>query len=221
MNNEWGNGTIGGIVAEIPAAGSVFKAFGIDYCCGGQRKLADVIAEQGVNRAELYSALDDEAAKARKNANITDLGSLSSETLSYYIESTHHSYLRKALPELGELFAAVLSAHGVNHPELFDLYRVFGGLRTELEQHLIKEEVSLFPKLASEYEDVSALAREIKAEHDSAGKALRELRRISGDYAVPSDGCPTYEKLFTQLERLEDDLHQHIHLENNILLVDL
>jgi regulator of cell morphogenesis and NO signaling len=123
-----------------------------------------------------------------------------------------------ALPQISELFGSVLKAHGRNHPELFKVHGLFGALRTDLEQHLIKEETTLFPALSEGNHGVSDLAREIKDEHENAGKILKELRGITNNYTVPPDGCPTFKRLYRSLEEMESDLFLHIHLENNILL---
>ncbi len=222
MNHHWGDKTVGSIVAGLPAAAGVFKANGIDYCCGGQRLLSGVMDERKVNKSQIEEQLDMEYEKAQRVSGMRDLRTLGREELSNYIETKHHSYLREALPQIGDIFMVVLKAHGKNHPELFDLFTVFNKLKGDLEQHLIKEETMLFPAINGPLAAVIRdLARQIKKEHEEAGKALEELRRISNDYALPHDACPTYHKLFSLLEGLEDDLHQHVHLENNILLADI
>lgn len=222
MKNIWRDKTVGSIVSELPAAAGVFKTYGIDYCCGGQRLLSKAVEEQNIDISEVEERLDSEFAKAQRSKNIVDFRAVSHEELSSYIELKHHAYLREALPQISGVFSAVLKAHGKNHPELFDLYKVFSGLRGDLEQHLIKEETMLFPAIGDAISsETRELTRIIKEEHEQAGKALKELRHISNDYTLPQDACPTYQKLFTLLEDLEGDLHQHVHLENNILLADI
>ena len=222
MNGNWSGRTVGSIVSEIPAASGIFKEYGIDYCCGGGRLLSQAAEEQTSSLVEIEARLDAEYEKIKRNINGVDFKSLSRGDLSSYIESKHHAYLREALAQIGGVFSAVLKAHGRNHPELFDLFKVFSGLRGDLEQHLIKEETMLFPSIGDAISSQTReLSRMIKQEHEEAGKALKELRRISNDYSLPEDACPTYQKLFALLEDMESDLHQHIHLENNILLADI
>lgn len=222
MKNNWKEKTVGSIVSELPAAGGVFKAYGVDYCCGGQQLLSEAVEGQKSHLSEIEERLDNEYEKAQRNKDIVDFKSRSPETLSSYVESKHHTYLREALPQISGVFSTVLKAHGKNHPELFDLYKVFSGLRGDLEQHLIKEETMLFPAIGDTISsETRELSRTIKEEHEEAGKALKELRRISNDYTLPEDACPTYQKLFALFEDLEGDLHQHVHLENNILLVNI
>lgn len=222
MKQHWADMTVRSIAAALPATAGVFKSYGVDYCCGGQRILSGVLRDQHIDEAKLYARLNEVYDQARRIKSETDFSKLSSEDLVQHIENTHHAYLREALPKISELFGAVLRAHGQKHPELFDLHRVFSRLRSDLEQHLGKEEAILFPSLGEEPSpETKRLSQEIKAEHDEAGSALRELRRISGDYIAPSDACPTYAKLYEALEQFEDDLHEHVHLENNILLLNV
>lgn len=213
--------SIGEIVAGLPEAAAIFKKAGIDYCCGGNRKLAEVILEQGIDEESLYSQLKKASADRAARYQGNDFLSMEPGALSNYIEDTHHAYMWKVLPEITEILEVVLRAHGRNHQELFQVYRLFGSLKTELEQHLLKEETMLFPVIseeASSREEKLRLSKEIIDEHIAAGEILSELRRVTGDYAIPADACPTFIKAYEMLEEMEQDLHQHIHLENNILL---
>ena len=145
---------------------------------------------------------------------------MSSARLSVYIEDTHHAYLREQLPHASELLQMVLNAHGRAHRELFEVYRLFGQLKADLEQHLLKEENLLFPALeeAPGEEDTLQLAKEIVEEHESAGRILSRLHEITNDFTIPEDACETYRVAYHLLDAIEQDINQHIHLENNILL---
>lgn len=221
MNFKDENNTIGTVVAELPVAGQIFNQYGIDFCCGGHRKLSLVIQEQGLDKEEIYQALEvvqKERANSYQEGYFTDLDA---STLTVYIEDTHHSYLRKVLPELSDLLGTILKVHGRNHNELFEIYRLYGMLKTDLEQHLLKEETMLFPAFLEEEsnsEEIYRISDEIIKEHEAAGKILTKLRIVTSDYHLPEDVCGTYAKTFDKLIELERDLHQHIHLENNILL---
>jgi iron-sulfur cluster repair di-iron protein len=217
------NSTIGEVVVEIPEATGVFKEFGIDFCCGGHRNLAKVIEEQKIDEAKIYERLE-QLYEARKSSYEKEGGhfdQMSPEVLTTYIEDTHHEYLRKVLPEITELLNTLLRVHGKNHPELFELYRVYGQLKTDLEQHLLKEETMLFPDFGeaeTNREEIVELTKMIIAEHEAAGELLEKMREITGNYQVPQDACQTFARTYRLLEEMEEDLHQHIHLENNILL---
>ena len=222
MEKNWMDRTIGGIVAELPEAAQVFKRFGIDYCCGGGRLLSEATVEAGVDADSLDRALFEAQRKAATITDATDFRTFSADDLVDHIEARHHTYLQEALPEISERLTVVLRAHGRNHPELFQLHGVYGSLRTDLEQHLVKEETMLFPGVTdgkgSPDAETRALAQVIRDEHTTAGEALRTMRRLMHDYAAPADACPTFRRLLKDLETLEADLFQHIHLENNILL---
>lgn len=224
MNIKDKNNTIGTVVAELPKATEIFKEYSIDYCCGGHRLLADVLNEKNIPTEEIYSKLQ-QLAEQRKNSysgQDNNFIEMSKEVLSAYIEDIHHSYLRKALPEIAELLSIVLRAHGKNHKELFEVYRLFGQLKADLEQHLLKEETLVFPIVGeadSKLKEIKELTSEIITEHEAAGDILRELRSITKDYQLPEDACVTFAKAYEKLKEMEQDLHQHIHLENNILFV--
>lgn len=217
--------TIGEIVSAMPRASEIFKAYQIDFCCGGHRPLAEAIQSQSLNEEEIMNRLDEAYEEAMRLADQVDFRCLTSSDLIDYIVNKHHVFLGSILPELSELTSKILRAHGNNHPDLFKVHKLFHQLKTELDQHLIKEEELLFP-LVKAYEanptkvlqeKVRIVMNETEDEHEAAGDVLKELRRITHDYMVPEDGCGTYVKAFDKLQELEADLFQHIHLENNIL----
>ncbi len=225
INTDWSAQRVGDIVTRLPQAATLFRAAGVDYCCGGHRPLGEALAAEGRDPRELDSALDavrDRAASEREYPAAFE--DMEVSDLTAHIETRHHRYLRDALPRTAELARRVLTAHGQRHPELFRIHALYGRLQLDLEQHLIKEEVSLFPQLAAAPSERSAdtvqLAAEIREEHEAAGRTLHELRALTGGYTMPDDGCASYGAFMEALSALEADLFQHIHLENNILLRD-
>ena len=217
--------SIGEIVSILPKASEVFKKLNIDFCCGGHRPLAEAIKELDLDEGEVLSKLEAAYEETKQLADQTDFREISLADLIDYIISVHHSYLKRALPELSELTTTILRVHGPNHTDLFKVHKLFHNLKMELDQHLIKEEEILFPMI-KEYdtnpsdallEKIAAVVKETEEEHEGAGDILKELRRITEDYIIPADGCATYSKTFRSLQELEGDLFQHIHLENNIL----
>lgn len=210
---------IGEVVTDLPQAMQYFKELGIDYCCGGFRQLDQVLEELNQDKDSVYAKLEEmqhtmQPTKTFDAMNVNELCD--------YIVNKHHVYVRKALPIINDYLNALMRAHGANHPELFTIGSEFGRLSADLQQHLIKEEELLFP-LLKQNDDTSAasLAHIIIDEHEEAGAILAKLRAISNHYTVPRDACGTYVKLYDALQELEDDLHTHIHLENNILLKKL
>jgi regulator of cell morphogenesis and NO signaling len=149
-----------------------------------------------------------------------------------HILQVHHVYMKDALPRVGELARKVLHAHKKHHGEMLQqVYDLYQALNDELSNHLMKEEMILFPyivavethrhggseKPAACFGSVGSPIRQMEHEHESAGEALAQLRKVTGNYSLPKDACPAFRALYEELERMEGDLHQHIHLENNIL----
>lgn len=207
--------TLGDIVAGFPKSAEVFQAYRIDFCCGGQRTLAEAAEEKSVDPEKVLTAIHNllKETELEEGTLFTDL---TNEQLIDHIVNTHHAYLNQTLPVIANLANAVLRAHGDAHPELFEVFKDFHALKADLEQHLIKEEVTLFPSILKAQEH-GGVQQEIEDEHEAAGELLRNLRELTQDYTVPADGCPSYEKLYRLLEELEGDVFQHVHKENNIL----
>jgi regulator of cell morphogenesis and NO signaling len=220
--------TVREIALNQPSSIRVFERFGIDYCCGGRKPLAVACTEQDVQIDSVLAALAEAATEPSSEA--TDWSKATLATLITHINAKHHEYLKLELPRLEALAKKVVAAHGANHPELSELHTVLQVLTYELTQHLAKEEMILFPYIvqmesgfahgARPHSCFGTVANPITMmcrEHDDAGEQLARIRQLTGDYTVPPDACPTYHAYFTGLREMEQDLHQHIHLENNIL----
>lgn len=217
---------IGEIVTKFPKAADILKEYRIDFCCGGDRLLLTAIREQGLNEADILDRINNlyEEVKNVKTEDI-DWERESMSKLIDHVVNTHHAYLGVELPIISELTTKILRVHGEGHPELSKVHKLFHSLKMELEQHLIKEEEIEFP-LIKKYEQnpskealakILKVEKELEEEHVGAGDILKELRKITNDYAVPEDGCNSYRLTYKRLEALEADTFQHIHLENNIL----
>lgn len=223
--------TVAELVLEDPGLIPTFEQLGIDYCCGGSRSLEDACREANVSLEQLAASV----AAGRSVSPSADSGrdwatALLSE-LTEHIVNRHHSFTRRALARQEELFVEVTAAHAEQHPELREVRRVFNGLVEELLQHMNKEERILFPYVARLEEalhqrqplapppfgTVNNPVRMMMQEHDSASAALQEIRRWTADYHLPADACTRWKLLYQGFQELEQDLHLHIHLENNIL----
>lgn len=217
---------IGAIVSALPKAVDVFTRHKIDFCCGGQRQLSTAIADQGLATETILTELDQAYAEAEKLREPgRDWRTARLSDLIDHIVNTHHAFLNTTLPELSQLTTTILRVHGANHKELAKVHRLFHSLKLELEQHLITEEEEVFP-LVKQFESTEsrqaldqaiAKVEQLESEHEGAGDILKQLREITEDYAVPPDGCGTFERTYDLLQQLEGDLFRHIHLENNIL----
>jgi regulator of cell morphogenesis and NO signaling len=223
MNKVYSEISIGEIVAADFRAAEIFKKAGIDFCCGGKKSLANACNEKSVD-----PALIEEQLKVLKNVQVSQNQNFNEWELSFlidYIVNTHHKYVLNTLPELVLYTQKIASVHGSHHPELIEVADLFGKINGELLQHLKNEEEVLFPSIKEVLKCNSAEAKaviisEIKrmsGEHEFAGGAMDKINEITSDYLVPEDGCNTYSVTFNLLRQFEDDLHVHVHLENNIL----
>lgn len=222
--------TVRDYAIETPQTIPVFEKLGIDYCCGGNRPLEEACAASNLQIEEVLKALDAALAEPVKRSE-RELQAGSLAELIAHIVGTHHVFVRREIPQLTNLIERVFSKHGANHPELQQIRTVFGGLGQELMLHLMKEENILFPYIERMEESVlqhepilpppfgtvANPVRMMEHEHDDAGAALKALREASTDYTTPADACTSYRALYHALEAFEKDLHQHIHLENNVL----
>jgi regulator of cell morphogenesis and NO signaling len=216
---------------ELPSAIRVFEKFGIDYCCGGHRTLEQACT---VSKSEVDAVLTalTAAENSRAETQTTNWSEAPLADLMAHIMNKHHAYVRQELPRLGALATKVATKHGPNHPETTQVQEICEALSDELTTHLMKEEQVLFPYVermeeaviekrpnaqSSCFGTVQNPVRMMMMEHDSAGEALRQLRALTNDYKAPQDACMSFQALYKGLEEFEADLHQHIHLENNIL----
>jgi regulator of cell morphogenesis and NO signaling len=208
---------VGQLAAEHPLATRVFHRHGIDFCCGGGRQLQETCTARGVDTEMVLEEIRKELSNTSIPEERWDQASL--EDLVQHILVDYHQPLQEELPRLESMAQRVLEVHGDKDPDtLSELVEVYAGLKAELDQHMMKEEQILFPMIS---QGQGAMAggpvAVMEHEHASAGAALRRLRELTKDYQVPSEACNTWRALWHGLAALEESLHQHIHLENNIL----
>ncbi len=215
--------TIGEIVANDFRAASMFKEAGIDFCCGGNKSLSKACKEKGADESYLIQQLETLAqtpVSGAMNFKEWDLGFLSD-----YIVNTHHKFVLKNLPELVFYTQKIANVHGEHHPELIEVASLFTKINEELLQHLKNEEEVLFPAIKEAEKNASpevkaTIVSEItrmQGEHEFAGGAMDKINVLTNNYLIPEDACNTYRVSLKLLEQFEDDLHIHVHLENNIL----
>ena len=211
---------IGQLACALPGATRIFHQYKLDYCCGGQRSLAQAASAKGLDADAIAEALD-----LPDREDTPDWQSFGLTGLVDHILGTHHAYLWDELGPLGSLVDKVYSVHGERHPELASVREDYAALANDLAQHLMKEERILFPAIkAQDAQEESGFGcgvdgpiRQMMYEHDAAGEILARLRETTSDYAVPEDACMSYRQMMFRLQTLEQDLHQHIHKENNVL----
>ena len=222
--------TVRDVALQVPESTRVFENLKIDYCCGGNQPLSQACASAGVDVDDVMEMLTG-VGQSNEEKGILDFQNASLPELITHILDTHHVFTKSEMERLQALADKVLNAHGSNHPELIHLDELFKRLCADLKPHMFKEEQVLFPYIVAmsqaadqnravpfaPFGTVNNPVRMMMMEHDTAGQILRELRALTSDYKVPADACISYQTLYQALENFEKDLHQHIHLENNIL----
>ncbi len=221
--------TVREIALRQPASIRVFEKFGIDYCCGGRKPLADACSARNLPLDSVLAAL--EAVSADPAPATEDWTKATLASLSEHITSVHHAYVKQELPRLALLAGKVVARHGDTQAELPAIQKILEELDEDLLAHLAKEEAVLFPYIARLERSMRAgsarpgnsfgtIANPISTmtqEHDAAGALMAEIRGLSHDFAPPAGACPTYHAFYGGLKEFEQDLHRHVHLENNIL----
>lgn len=214
---------LGNIVAMDFRAASVLSNAGLDFCCGGSKTLDAACREKGISTEKILDKLAElESQPVIPGQNFNEW---QPDFLSDYIINVHHSYIRKTLPDLLHYTEKIMLVHGYRHPELNEVADLFGTLGKELLAHLDKEENVLFPAIreavkSKSPEALQTIAAELpgmNSEHEFVGGAMDKINEITGGYNVPADGCNTYAVTFKLLREFEEDIHVHVHLENNIL----
>ena len=221
--------TIRDIVAEDFRAAAVFHRHGIDFCCKGDRPLQEACDERGISSAAVME--DIAAACAPDKVGAPRFAEWTPETLIAFIVGNHHAYVRGAIPTLLAHTQKVAKVHGDRHPEVVKIAQLFQGVADEMIGHMFKEERILFPYIAelsaatsqnrpappSPFGTVANPIHMMELEHESAGDAMAQIRELSNNYEPPADACATYRVSYAELQEFENDLHAHVHLENNIL----
>ncbi len=219
---------IGQLVADNYRTASVFKKNNIDFCCNGNRTISEVCQSQGLDSNYLITQLENVMNVGQNNTN--DYNSWPLDLLADYIEKKHHRYVESKIPEIIPFLDKIIRVHGGHHPELLEVGKLFNESAAELSAHMKKEELILFPfirkmvQASQRNETVQASFGTVENpiqmmmhEHDTEGERFRKIAALTNNYTPPADGCNTYRITLAMIQEFEDDLHLHIHLENNIL----
>ena len=219
--------TLAQIVTNNHKAASIFEKHHLDFCCKGKRTLEQACSESDIKIEEVIEQLE----KAGDiNDSKTNYNELSLAQLSEHIVSTHHNYVKNEMPALLGYLQKVASKHGDRHPEMNKVFQIFVAVKEEMEFHMQKEEMVLFPRIKDIENQIQEGKKVVinssylqspinmmEQEHDHAGSMLAEIRNLTNNYNPPADACTTYQLSFASLQAFELDLHRHVHLENNIL----
>src|SRR6266568_1773043 len=221
--------TIGEFVADDYRTAKVFEKYGIDFCCGGNVPLSAACQGKGIDPAVILREI--EAGKTEPLERSQNYAAWGLPFLADYIINTHHGYLNENTAQIAAYAHKIAEVHGVHHPEVVEIARIFDKIATDMTAHLREEEEVLFPAIkridaagkdgtAPEAKDMEALKAclvKLNHEHDEIGEAVHTIRHLAKGYAIPADVCNTFAVTYRMLKEFEDDLHKHVHLENNIL----
>lgn len=227
--NDLSTSTIKDIVTHDFRTAAVFEKFSLDFCCGGGKTIEQACRDKAVDASLVLAELEaTESNFAGKERRFSDM---ELDDLAEYIVNTHHKFVRMAIPSLLAHTRKVASVHGERHPEVIEIADRFAAVADELQNHMMKEESILFPYITALAQASRANAkvqrppfhsaqnpiRMMEAEHKFAGDEMYEIRSLSSGYVPPADACTTFKVSYQELQQFELDLHNHVHLENNIL----
>lgn len=223
------NTRVGEVVKLNFKTAPLFQSNNIDYCCGGSKTIAEACNEAGIESEQLIKQLENIAGQFDPDTEY--INSLELDELCEYIVKRHHAYVRSNIPFLQESIEKICQVHGTNHPELFEIRKLFNESAGQLTMHMQKEEIMLFPyiqKMVKEQTENALISRPtygtvsipigvMITEHEAEGERFDKIAELTENYSIPEDACTTYEVTINHLRDFENDLHRHIHLENNIL----
>jgi regulator of cell morphogenesis and NO signaling len=221
--------TIGEYVAKDFRTAAVFSKYKIDFCCKGNRTIEEACEKKDIDSNQLMEQIN--TVLATKNDSAIDFKTWPLDLLADYIEKTHHRYVEEKTQVILPFLDKLCKVHGANHPELFEINELFIGCAGELAQHMKKEELMLFPfikKMAKaslseepivkpQFGTVKNPIAMMMEEHEAEGDRFVKIATLTNNYTPPADGCSTFRVTYAMLADFEQDLHKHIHLENNIL----
>lgn len=229
MSNQLLNEHVATLVTEDYRTADVFRRYGMDFCCGGKRPLKEACEKKGINPDEVAKEL--EHVMVQPAAGIPRFREWSADLLIEYIQQNHHTYVRSAIPRISQWVNKVAQRHGHDRPENVEIAKLFEELSDAMIDHLEKEENEQFPLVSSVLEkkkqgenpddkqrqELNRLHEELETEHEHAGDTMAKIAELSNNFTPPEWACPTYQLAYKELSDFEKDLHQHVHLENNLL----
>lgn len=221
--------TIGAFVAEDYRTAAVFEKYGIDFCCGGQATLTATCREKDLDLTRILHEI--ESARKEPIGRSENFADWPLPFLIDYIINTHHAYLKENDEQIAAYAQKIAEVHGAHHPEVIEIAAIFAKIAADMAEHLKTEEEVFFPAVKrvdttvgsgqnAQTDDRALIKSELTKlhrEHEEIGDAIHKIRHLANDYAIPEDVCNTFVVTYQKLKEFEDDLHKHVHLENNIL----
>jgi regulator of cell morphogenesis and NO signaling len=223
ITSQISNQTIAELVTADYRTAGVFRKYGLDFCCGGRKTVADACRSHNLDADEVLDELG--RVMASVNGTVPRFNAWSPELLIHYITDNHHTYVREALTRIPFFINKVADRHAETHPENVEIAALFSELSREMTEHMASEENEVFPLISAclkQKDEVlrarlEQLVENMESEHSGAGALMARIRELSNQFTPPPGACNTYQVAYAELEAFERDLHQHVHLENNIL----
>ncbi|RPI73161.1 MAG: iron-sulfur cluster repair di-iron protein [Ignavibacteriales bacterium] len=227
LNKDLSDFTLSEIVKENFRTAAIFEKYNLDFCCNGKRTLTNACSEKGINPDNIITEINEINSLTQSEIK-PDEWKL--DFLIDYIINNHHCYVSRMLPVISAHTQKVAMVHGENHPETKKIAEIFSAVNSEMRHHMMKEERILFPHIKilegtsidvpadkPYFGTIKKPIEMMEAEHQSAGNGMFDIKELTNNYTPPADACTTYKVTFQELKEFEEDLHRHVHLENNIL----
>jgi regulator of cell morphogenesis and NO signaling len=215
--------TLAAIVTNNHFTVPVLEKYGLDFCCKGKRTLADACTEKGISLETISEELEKSSLTPTTKMPFNEM---TAEQLISYILIHHHFYVKQSMPTILGHLEKVAAKHGDRFPYMLEVLQLFKEINEEMTMHMHKEEVILFPRI----KEVAALQQSnltpgyiaapiqvMELEHEHAGDVLYKIRELTNNYTPPAEACTTFQVSLAELKEFEEDLHRHVHLENNLL----
>lgn len=223
ITSQLSNHTIAELVTADYRTAGVFRKYGLDFCCGGKKTVSDACRSHNLDASEVLGELSRVMTSA--NGTVPRFNAWSPELLIHYIVDNHHTYVREALTRIPFFINKVASRHAATHPENAEIAGLFAELGREMTDHMASEENEVFPLITTYLKQKDEASRnrleqlvgDMESEHSGAGALMARIRELTNGFTPPPGACNTYQVAYAELEAFERDLHQHVHLENNIL----
>jgi regulator of cell morphogenesis and NO signaling len=220
--------TLAALVTRNHHVVPVLEKYNLDFCCKGKRLLADACQEKGLDTRLVELELQDVmGVETKRSMPFTEM---TAEQLINHILIHHHFYVKQSMPTIYSHLQKVVSKHGERFPWMVEVFRLFAEVQQEMTAHMQKEEVILFPRIKAMENNgfgtpgqspdspfLNGPIAMMEAEHEAAGNLLFRIRELTHNYCPPEGACTTFRVSLAELKEFEDDLHIHVHLENNIL----
>jgi regulator of cell morphogenesis and NO signaling len=223
--------TLADVVLYNFRAAEVFENMKLDFFCNGRQTIQEACQQKNLDISEVIEQVNKairKHAKENETFNIWDL-----DFIVFYITEKHHAYTKNALRRINDYCYRIADLYGNSQPELWNLHSSFRDIADIMQKHLVEEERNIFPLIKKLFRnklksvsgsyadeqgpDILTFAICLTEEQKQVTAAMEYIKHLTDDYYIPDYAGRTYKAAFEELKRFEKDIHQHFHIENNIL----